>query len=81
MDESVSEPQGARFLVLSDSQASYSHGPSLEPLRRVVTGNHSILLISRKSEIAKSVRGPKPQGFLAEDVSVESYLAQKILVT
>ena len=42
MDVSIPEPHGARVPVLSDSHASSSHEPSSEPLRRVVTGNHSI---------------------------------------
>ena len=42
MDESVLEPHGATVPALSDSHASSSHEPSSEPLRRVVTGNHSI---------------------------------------
>ena len=39
------------------------------------------MFISRKTEIARSVRGPTLQGLLAEDVMVESYFAQNILVT
>ena len=42
MDESVPEPHGARAPVLSDSHESSSHESSLEPLRRVVKGDHSI---------------------------------------
>ena len=44
VDESVPEFHGARVPVLSDSHASSSHEPSLEPLRRVVSGNHSIYI-------------------------------------
>ena len=39
------------------------------------------VLISLKTEIARSVRGPKLQGPRAEDPMAEPYLAQKILVT
>ena len=42
MDESVPEPHGTRVPVLSDSHASSSHEPSLQPLRRMVTGTNSI---------------------------------------
>ena len=42
VDESVLEPHGARLPEHSDSHASSSHEPSLEPLRLVVTGNHRI---------------------------------------
>ena len=38
----VPEPHGARVPEHSDSHASSSHEPSLEPQRRVVPGNHSI---------------------------------------
>ena len=41
----------------------------------------SFILTYLKTEIARSVRGPKLQGLLAEDVLVESYLAQKNCVT
>ena len=58
------------------SHASSSHEPSSEPLSRVESGNHSICTYFRKS-----VRGPKSQGPLTEDVLVEWYLPQKILVT
>ena len=42
VDEFVLEPHGARVPVLSVSHASSSHEASLEPPRRVDTGNHSI---------------------------------------
>ena len=38
------------------------------------------ILISLKTEIARSVRGPKLQGPRAEDAMAEPYLVQKILV-
>ena len=72
MDERVPEHR--------DSHASSSHEPSLEPMRSVDLGEHSIFLTSRKTEIARSARGPKLQGFRAEDVLAESYFVQKILV-
>ena len=42
--------------------------------------NTVFILISRKTEIARSVKGSKLQGPYAEDVLAESYLVQKILV-
>ena len=38
-------------------------------------------LISLKTEIARSVKGPKLQGPRAEDAMAEPYFVQKILVT
>ena len=38
-------------------------------------------LLSRRTEIAISARGPKLQGLRAEDALVKSYLVQKMLVT
>ena len=38
-------------------------------------------LISLKTEIARSVRGPKLQGLHAEDALAEPYVVQKFLVT
>ena len=65
-----------------DSHASSSHGLSLEPTctRSADLGEHSVLLTSRKTEIARSARGPKSQGLRAEDALAEPYLVQKILV-
>ena len=39
------------------------------------------ILISLKTEIARSVKGPKLQGTHAEDAMAEPYLAPQILVT
>ena len=39
------------------------------------------ILMSLKTEIARSVKGPKLQGPRAEDAMAEPYLAQKNLVT
>ena len=66
-----------------DSHASSSHELSLEPTstRSEDLGKHSVLLTSIKTEIARSVRGPKLQGPRAEDALAEPYLVQKILVT
>ena len=65
-----------------DSHASSSHEPSLEPTpaRSADLGKHCFFLSSRKTEIARSARGPKTQGLRAEDVLAESYLVQKFLV-
>ena len=43
--------------------------------------NTVFLLVSPKTEIARSVKGPKLQGPHAEGVMAEPYLVQKILVT
>ena len=69
--------------VHGDSHASSSHEASLEPTskRREDLGKHSVFLISPKTEIARSVRGPKLQGPRAEDAMAEPYLVHKILVT
>ena len=75
---------------LVDEEASASsEGPasiSREPLHqqhsiKVVSGKHSILFTSRKTETAKSARGPKLQGLLVENVPVIKYFEQKTLVT
>ena len=42
--------------------------------------NTVFILTSRKTEIARSAKGPKSQGPRAEDVLAESYLVQRILV-
>ena len=63
-----------------DSHASSSHEPSLEPTRSVDLINTVFLLTSRRTEIARSARGPKSQGPFAEDVLSEPYFVQKILV-
>ena len=61
-----------------DSHASSSHEVCK---RREDLGKHSVVLISLKTEIARSVRGPKLQGHHAEDATAEPYLVLKILVT
>ena len=66
----------------TESHASSSHEPSLEPLRRVDLGKNTVFIfITRKTEIAISARGPKSQGLRAEDVLAEPYLVRKFLVT
>ena len=67
-----------------DSHASSSHEVSLEPTfkRREDLGKHSVYtLISLKTEIARSVEGPKLQGPHAEDAMAEPHFVLKILVT
>ena len=66
-----------------DSHASSSHEMSLEPTfkRREDLCKHSFILISLKSEIARSVRGRKLQVPRAEDAMAEPYRALTILVT
>ena len=63
-----------------DSHASSSHEPSLEPTltRSEDLGKQSVFfLISLKTEIARSVRGLKLQGFRAEDAMAEPYTCRK----
>ena len=70
--------------VHGDSHASSSHEASSEPMfkRREDFGVNTVfILISPKTEIARSVKGPKLQGLHAEDAIVELYLVLKILVT
>ena len=66
-----------------DSHASSPHEASLEPTfkRREDLGKHSVFLISLKTEIARSVKGPKLQGPHAEDAMAKPYLELKNLVT
>ena len=64
-----------------DSHASSSHEPSLEPMRSVDLGKHSVFSHfpkDRNCEICQ--RTKKLQGLRAEDALAESYLVQKILV-
>ena len=65
--------------VQEDSHASSSHEVSLEPTfkRREDLGKHSIFFISLKTEIARSVKGPKLPGPRAEDAMAKPYLALK----
>ena len=69
--------------VQGDSHASSSHEASLEPTSRDVRiwVSTVFILISLKTEIARSVKGPKLQGPHAEDAMAEPYLVLKILVT
>ena len=64
-----------------DSHASSSHEVSLEPTSKRREDLGKFILISLKTEIARSVRGPKLQGPRAEDAMAEPYFVQKILVT
>ena len=67
--------------VQGGSHASSSHEVSLEPKfkrRGVCT---IFKLNSLKTEIARSVKGPKLQGPHAEDAMVKPYLEPQILVT
>ena len=67
------------------SHASSSHEASVEPItkRREELGKHRtvVILISLKTEIAKSVKGPKFQGPHAEDAMAKPYFEPQILVT
>ena len=66
-----------------DSHASSSREVSLEPTstRSEDLGKQVFILISLKTEIVRSVNGPKLQGPRAEDAMAEPYFVQKILVT
>ena len=66
------------------SHASSSHEVSLEPTikRREDLGKHSVYThFPQKTEIARSVNGPKLQGPHAEDAMAKPYLEPQILVT
>ena len=58
--------------LFSVTHASSSNEPSLETLRRVLLGNHSIYTQFQKDRNCRSVRGPKLQGLLAEHVRMWS---------
>ena len=66
-----------------DSHASSSHEVFLEPTfkRREDLCKHSVETLFLKTEIARSVNGPKLQGPCAEGALAEPYLVQKVLVT
>ena len=66
-----------------DSHASSSHEVSLEPHSRDVRiCVHTVfILMSLRTEIARSARGQKLQGPRAGDAMVEPYLVLTILVT
>ena len=66
------------------SHASSSHEASLEPTteRDVRTWVSTVfILISLRTEIARSASGPKLQGLRAEDAKAKPYLELTILVT
>ena len=66
-----------------DSRASSSHELSLEhtSTRSEDLGKTVFKFTSLRTEIARSVRGPKLQGPRAEDALAEPHVVQKILVT
>ena len=66
------------------SLASSSHEASLEPTAKRdvrIWVSTVFILISLKTEIARSVNGPKLQGPHAEDAMAKPYLELQILVT
>ena len=66
------------------SHASSSHEASLEPTTKRdvrIWVSTVFILISLKTEIARSVKGPKLQGHHAEDAMAKPYLVLKTLVT
>ena len=65
------------------SHASSSHEASLEPItkRREDLGKHMFILISLRTEIARSASGPKLQGLRAEDAKAKPYLELTTSVT
>ena len=72
-----------KFPVHGGSHASSSHEVSLEPMstRSEDLGKHSVCSHFPKTELARSVRGPKLQGPRAEDAMAKPYLVLKNLVT
>ena len=58
------------------SHASSSHEASLDPItkRREDLGKHNVHTHFLKTEIARSVNGPKLQGPRAEDAMAKPYL-------
>ena len=93
-DPGVAARMDDEIPVHGEPHASSSHEASSEPIfkRREDLGEHSVythfhkvstvfILISLKTEIARSVKGPKLQGPHAEDTMVELYFVLKILVT
>ena len=64
-----------------DSHASSSHEESPHPRDVRIWVSTVFILISLKTEIVRSVRGPKLQGSRAEDAMAEPYVVQKMLVT
>ena len=69
--------------VQKNSHASASHEASLEPTtkRREDLGKHSVYPHFLKTELARSVRGPKLQGHHEEDAMAKPYFVlKKILV-
>ena len=69
---------------LGGSHANSSHEASLEPTTKRdvrIWANTMFILISLKTEIARSVKGPKFQGPHAEDAMAEPYFELQILVT
>ena len=70
--------------IHGDSHATSSHEAYLEPIfkRREDSGKHSVfILISLKTESARSAKGPKLQGLHAEDAMAKAYIVLKTLVT
>ena len=63
-----------------DSNASSSHEPIFSLREVPIWVNTVFTLTSRKTEIARSVRGPMLEGPRAEDALAELYLVLKILV-
>ena len=65
------------------SHASSSHEASLEPTTKIREdlGKHSVHTHFLKTEIARSVNGPKLQGPRAEDAMAKPYLELSTSVT
>ena len=63
------------------SHASSSHEASLESTTKRIWVSTVLKLISLKTEIARSVKGPKLQGPHAEDAMAKPYLVLTNLVT
>ena len=66
------------------SHASSSHEVSLEPIYKRdmrICACTVFMLLSQKTEISRSAKGPKLQGLRAEDTMAEPHLMPEILVT
>ena len=70
-----------RVPVHRDAPACSSRESASEPVKKVVRVSTVFVLISLKTEIARSVRGPKLPGPRAENALAQRYLGQKLLVT
>ena len=81
VDERVPEPHGARVPVQGDSRASSSHEPPSEALRRVVSGNHRVYTHFPKERNCEICHRTKITRALCRRRFLESYFAQKSMIS